>query len=416
MKLSLKKQLIIISCFVLFILSISLLFILPKSLEPFFEDTIYDYLNKPLQMYNEKNNYISLNIVFIQKRGNIYSISNNKSELDIDNYSNIFSLINKKQGKFKYNNKYYYYSTSTSNYNNYIDTINIALTDNSFLTNIKKNLTLSLIPLVIITFSFTCFLLIIWSNYIINKTNKLKEKINNINNEKYKYIDDSLITDEFTDLNKSVDNVKDIILKQDKYKSEMYQNVSHDFKTPIAVIKSYIESYHDNITDIDTTLDVINNQTNKLEHQVKTLLDLNKITYLEKTYNNKDTIILDDIVNDYINNYKYINKNIEFIFNTDHSIFDGNNNIWEPIIDNILNNDIRYAKSKIEITIKNNKISFYNDGESIKNISELFNPFIKGNKGKTGLGLTIVKRNCDLINYSINVRNKNGVIFTIKKN
>ena len=45
--------------------------------------------------------------------------------------------------------------------------------------------------------------------------------------------------------------MKEIILSQEKYKSEMYQNISHDFKTPITVIKSYIEAYNDGIEGYD---------------------------------------------------------------------------------------------------------------------------------------------------------------------
>ena len=44
----------------------------------------------------------------------------------------------------------------------------------------------------------------------------------------------------------------------------MYQNISHDFKTPLTVIKSYIEAYNDKIEDANTVIDVISEQTEKL--------------------------------------------------------------------------------------------------------------------------------------------------------
>ena len=35
--------------------------------------------------------------------------------------------------------------------------------------------------------------------------------------------------------------------EQEAYKNQMYQNISHDFKTPITVMKSYIEAMEDGI-------------------------------------------------------------------------------------------------------------------------------------------------------------------------
>ena len=90
--------------------------------------------------------------------------------------------------------------------------------------------------------------------------------------------------------------------------------------------------------------------------------------------------------------------------------------MWEAIIDNILNNFIRYAKKKIKITLKNNKIILYNDGENIDEnvLNNIFTPYEKGVKGVFGLGLSIVKKTLHLLSYDIDIENvKNGVKFTI---
>ena len=90
--------------------------------------------------------------------------------------------------------------------------------------------------------------------------------------------------------------------------------------------------------------------------------------------------------------------------------------MWEAIIDNILNNFIRYAKKEIKIIVKNNKIVFFNDGENIDEnvLNNIFTPYEKGVKGVFGLGLSIVKKTLHLLNYDISIENvKNGVKFTI---
>ena len=62
----------------------------------------------------------------------------------------------------------------------------------------------------------------------------------------------------------------------------MYQNISHDFKTPLTVIKSYIEGIEDGIQDKDQGIKVIKEQVNKLEMKVHSLLYLNKLNYLKE--------------------------------------------------------------------------------------------------------------------------------------
>lgn len=67
-KISLSNQLVIITILSLIIMIISLIIVLPKSLEPFFEETVYSYLEQPLQMFEGSNssNKKYQNIVYIQ--------------------------------------------------------------------------------------------------------------------------------------------------------------------------------------------------------------------------------------------------------------------------------------------------------------------------------------------------------------
>ena len=107
----------------------------------------------------------------------------------------------------------------------------------------------------------------------------------------------------------------------------------------------------------------------------------------------------------------------EITFSDKSTKFNGDYELWETILDNLLNNFMRYAVSEIKITIKNRKIYLYNDGENIDEniVNNIFNPYTKGIKGQFGLGLSIVKKSLALINYEVSVRNeKKGITFIIK--
>ena len=124
------------------------------------------------------------------------------------------------------------------------------------------------------------------------------------------------------------------------------------------------------------------------------------------------------IINSSITKFKVARNDIKFIFDyDDHTNFRGTTDMWEAIIDNILNNFIRYAKKEIKINIKNKKITLYNDGENIdeKLINNILTPYEKGINGVFGLGLSIVKKTLQFLNYDITITNMNkGVKFIIK--
>ena len=129
-------------------------------------------------------------------------------------------------------------------------------------------------------------------------------------------------------------------------------------------------------------------------------------------------IDISEVINASIDKFKYQRKDVTFTASIDNSKFIGTFDLWETIIDNILNNFIRYAKKEIKITVKNNKLTLFNDGPNIDNdmIEDIFNPFKKGIKGQFGLGLSIVKKTLNLLNYDISIENsKKGVSFIIKK-
>ena len=98
-------------------------------------------------------------------------------------------------------------------------------------------------------------------------------------------------------------------------------------------------------------------------------------------------------------------------------LFVGTEDLWESVVDNILGNFIRYAKTNITVKIAKGEITFFNDGERIKEkvLDTIFLPYVKGEKGQSGLGLSIVKKTVNIFGYDITATNvENGVLFVIK--
>ena len=214
--------------------------------------------------------------------------------------------------------------------------------------------------------------------------------------------------------------MKETLKRQEEYKNQMYQNISHDFKTPITVIKSYIEGIEDGIETKEEGLKVIKEQINKLELKVHSLLYLNKLNYIKDLDNiKKETTDVSRVIIESVEKFKLQTPNVKWDVNLQDKkcIYRGTFDMWEAIIDNLLNNFVRYADKSIKITIKNNKIILYNDGPNIDPniLNDIFTPYKKGVKGQFGLGLSIVKKTIMLLGYEISVHNeKKGISFIIK--
>ena len=428
LKLSLTEQLLVVCTFILGIVVISLGIILPNDLIPIYETNVYNYLKQPLSfVQNEedvtdmkKTDIINSEIAYIYINdisGTSISISDNLSDIidinDIDELLSNFDL-SKSEGKFKYKTTTYYYVLSAHN-----NQIKIAMTDDVYINKMRKSILFTIFRVVGIALILITFFVIAWANNLVNRIKRIKDKIDNINNDKYNHKTDERYQDELYTLDKTVEDMRVYLKEQEEYKNQMYQNISHDFKTPITVMKSYIEAYEDGIETKKKTLQVVKEQLKKLEIKVHSLLYLNKLNYIQDRSDNlKVQYDISITIKAAVDKFKMSRPDVEFVLDIDkkNTIFRGSADMWEAIIDNILNNFMRYAKKKVKITVKNNKIILYNDGETIdeKVLNNIFTPYEKGVNGMFGLGLSIVKKTLHFLNYDITIENvKNGVKFTI---
>lgn len=293
----------------------------------------------------------------------------------------------------------------------------IAITDSQIANTIRTEMAYQIIGIFGIVLTFAFLFLGLWGGNYVSRINRLKLHIANLPKTSYKEEYTDLGNDELSELSVSVEKMRHELLDNEAIKQEMLQNISHDFKTPIAVIKSYAEAIGDGVASISDT-DIIIKQANILQHKVVRLLQYNRLEYLEKTEEFKD-IVMKEIINDVVNTYRYQTKDITFNLNLDNTKFRGYAENFYTIIDNLVDNAKRYAKSRIDITLKKGVLTVYNDGKPISEqfLNALFKPYEKGSDGQFGLGMSIVKKTLEFFEYDLSVKNEEygGVSFTIKK-
>lgn len=416
-KLTLTEQFLFICIAIIVIVIISLGMVLPRTLLPVYEENLYNYLNQSLNLLEKpENNRVDSEIayIYIDDDKNVFVSSNLSDVINVKNVNDILDNINNHEGKFiTLKRVYYYYTDKTGGMSK------IAITSDSYINSMRKEILKIILIVVGITFIIISLLVLIWSNNLVNRVKKLKDKVDNINNDNYNHKMIYDYDDELYTLEVAIENMRVYLKEQEAYKNQMYQNISHDFKTPITVMKSYIEALEDGIETKEKVTEVVKEQLNKLEVKVHSLLYLNKLNYLkEEKEKLNDSCDVSKIIFASVDKFSPLRTDVKFSLDIDkkNTIFRGSNEMWEAIIDNILNNFMRYAKNKIKITVKNNKIILYNDGPNIDKdvLNNIFTPYEKGVRGVFGLGLSIVKKTLSFLNYDISIENeKNGVKFII---
>lgn len=227
--------------------------------------------------------------------------------------------------------------------------------------------------------------------------------------------------DEIGEVGDALKDMEAELNRQNKLQSDLIHNISHDLKTPIAIIRSYSECMKEDIYpygDKNSSLDVIIENADRLEKKVKDFLYLNRLDYLEEKDICQDEIDITEIIRHLVSELSPLNENIEFVLDLSPTIFIGENEHWYSALMNILDNALRYAKTTIKITAKNQQVSIYNDGNHIdeKLKSEIFEPYTKGAKGNFGLGMSIVHKIVTMYHCEITVENlDDGVVFKIKE-
>ena len=220
--------------------------------------------------------------------------------------------------------------------------------------------------------------------------------------------------------------------KIEEMRNEFLGNVSHELKTPIALIQGYAEGLKEGINDDPESrefyCDVIMDEADKMNHMVKNLLTLNQLEFGadEVQFERFDIVgLVRGVIASCEILIQQAGASVDFV--ADEKL-----DVWadefktEQVIRNYLTNAIHHVENekRIEVRIrkegKNAHISVFNSGRPIpeEDLPKLWDKFYKVDKAHTreyggnGIGLSIVKAIMEAFHQKYGVRNfDNGVEF-----
>lgn len=218
-------------------------------------------------------------------------------------------------------------------------------------------------------------------------------------------------------------------------RTDFLSNVSHELKTPIALIQGYAEGLKEGITDDPESMefycDVIMDEANKMNTMVKRLLTLNQIEF-----GNDEPEMERFDINELIASVADANairagqKNMSIVFDNrnEHNFVWADEYKTEEVLTNYISNALNHCDGKRAIEVRTEKsenggtitVTVYNSGKNIADevLERIWEKFYKTDKARTreyggnGIGLSIVKAIMDSMGQEYGVRNvSDGVEF-----
>lgn len=208
-------------------------------------------------------------------------------------------------------------------------------------------------------------------------------------------------------------------------RNEFISNVSHELKTPIALISGYAEGLRDGIADDEESrneyLNVIIDESDKMGDLVKSLLELNHIEFGSRDVEMQrfDLVpVIAGIISSSEILLRQFGVSVTFEEDAPRYVW-SDESMTEDVFTNYLTNAIHYAggEKRISVTVEdrgeNVRVTVFNTGDNIsdEDMDRIWEKFYKVDKARTrevggsGVGLSIVKAVMETLNKPFGVIN-----------
>lgn len=206
-------------------------------------------------------------------------------------------------------------------------------------------------------------------------------------------------------------------------KTSYFVNIAHEIRTPLTLIKNYMDKYIEQVGN-EENLIIIKNNIDMLVKNITNIFNLQSIE-LGKIIFNHDTVVeVTKHVHDKAMLFKSLAENKRIILSTEipeeRAYTKIDSVAFDNIVNNLIENAIKYTTEFEEIKIKvaaedNIKITVFNSGSCISEcqLKSIYKPYYQINHEKKniqgiGLGLSIVKKIIDDVDGEINVWSEPG--------
>ncbi|RAK04113.1 two-component system sensor histidine kinase CssS [Halanaerobium saccharolyticum] len=275
--------------------------------------------------------------------------------------------------------------------------------------------------------SLLVFLILAWlisifvARYLTRSLQIIKKQVKKIANREWDQPLKIERQDEIGELANTIEWLRQQLVERDEKQQEFIQQISHEIKTPIMVLRSYVQSMQDGIYprgDLQGSLKAMETESFRMEKRVKTLINISKMEYLSRQNLKIEKINFNQLLENKLEKLSWRRKDVNWSLIADSISLRVDRDKFEVILENIIDNQFKYADQKIRVSIEKMfkrgkniiQIRFWNDGPEIEkeDLKNIFDKFKKGDDGEYGLGLAISKVLVELHGGQIWAKNEDG--------
>ena len=242
-------------------------------------------------------------------------------------------------------------------------------------------------------------------------------------------------SNEIISLTESLEKMRRSLLDSQQRRTRFIMGISHDLRTPVAVIKGYTEAISDDIvtdpSEIKNSLEIITTKTNQLEGMIDTLINFVKLDnadWRQKLVPESVYEVVQEFAKGAEMTGNVFKRNVTASVNIDASVkVPMDKQLFSRALENLFSNAIRYSKDGDSISIFGSetsdfcivKVSDTGIGIADKDKEHIFELFYRGTNSRReegmGIGLTVVKSIVDTHGWTISVESESGkgTTFTI---
>ncbi|MBQ7158695.1 MAG: HAMP domain-containing histidine kinase, partial [Treponema sp.] len=232
-------------------------------------------------------------------------------------------------------------------------------------------------------------------------------------------------TNEITNLANNLEKMRVSLKEAADRKLRFIMGISHDLRTPVAVIKGYTEAMSDGVMEGESqkkALEIIGTKTNQLEEMINTLINFVKLDstdWREQLQKQRIKPILEDFAQSCVNTGDVFKRTVTAEVDiSDNTEIPFNAQLFQRALENLFSNAVRYTKdgdlisfsakeagSEIFVTIADSGIGIAE--EEIEHIFDLFYRATGSRREEgMGIGLSVVKNIIDTHGWKIDVQSK----------
>lgn len=238
--------------------------------------------------------------------------------------------------------------------------------------------------------------------------------------------------DEYDKIMENINKMSDELSKNEILKTDFISNVSHEIKTPLAIIQNYSTILQsDNLTksEREKYLSEITNATKRLSNLISSILKLNKLENQKLDFEiNKFNLGEELRVSVLSFEEPAERKNLELVCEIDDVTIVSSKELLEIVWNNIISNAIKFTPKNGKISVDLHESDDYvivqiadnGIGMTKETGKHIFDKFYQGETSHSsegnGLGLSLVKKVIDILGGEISVASElnKGTTFTIK--